>query len=991
MFVVVSCGAPPKPVAPRKQEPAPVASVVPPPAMRPEAPLRALRTGRLNPTESPAVALQVVARATVGDSEILEATLPLFEPDSGVWFGTSTWVGVTPPDGTLAFVGLAAMTNVKPGGQALPTGLHLWVRRPKSDAPLAGTFYTAAGMDGGRATPGHRIPFTATMDAKVAAPKDLEQRWGVALATEFEAHPGVFYRFAAARTRQRFVGTKPVKNEIRGPIRHDNDLSELMDTMTGRLSIQEALERDRALYLEASRKKANVAIATLKPPALSAHPWAELYRALHVNAVEEPFARATPAEFWFVRARTLTALFDVTDAVEDWGAPAADFLDARTEDRGTFARYQTELGFERSAVTRILGPELVQDLAIVGSDPYIHEGTDVTVLFHVKNAALFHASLSGLSAKLGAEHGGLATTTFAHEGVTVTVEKSADGALRRHSATVDDVELVSNSAAAIRRVITTIHGKGARLSDQSDFVYMLARDHEAKGDVLVYLGDAFIASVVGPKQKIGEERRQLALADLSQPGYASLLHGFIQGKAPKSVDDLLRTKLLDRAELKHQDGAPITWTPEAGARSKWGTPAALEPLLDMPSPAVVSLPEQRGYESFAREYESIWSEHIDPVALRVRDDNSSGHTRLNLELRVLPLLRNDYREFIEMAGAARTSVANVKSGARIVVGIGKDAPLRRELTSNGRRLGFGDRFSLDWVGDYALVGVANRNELANAVLTQFGEYLEIPPDAPPPRDSFIALLEELPVYAAIQVKSRLAAGVALGVLREIGEKESSGLAKWGTAATYRGTPITTVTGHEGHSTLTLYYGLTADALVFALSEAAVHVAIDELLDMPPVPLDPKTKDDPSTGQAVFDLAGAAGSPLYWALAWGATAAFLDETSDAPSLAEAVLRGDPGAAADPAHARAVFRSVFGSVPLTLEGKEFTLGPDGIGFPPRGSASSPVFPELPFPGSPLDKLLSRLARFRTALSFDDEPGSTPTQAFQSLHARATVELR
>ncbi len=57
-----------------------------------------------------------------------------------------------------------------------------------------------------------------------------------------------------------------------------------------------------------------------------------------MNAAEEPFARATPAEFWFVRARTLTSLFDVTDAVEAWGAPAADFLDARTEDRGTFAR-----------------------------------------------------------------------------------------------------------------------------------------------------------------------------------------------------------------------------------------------------------------------------------------------------------------------------------------------------------------------------------------------------------------------------------------------------------------------------------------------------------------------------------------------------------------------------------------------------------------------------------------------------------------------------
>ncbi len=242
------------------------------------------------------------------------------------------------------------------------------------------------------------------------------------------------------------------------------------------------------------------------------------------------------------------------------------------------------------------------------------------------------------------------------------------------------------------------------------------------------------------------------------------------------------------------------------------------------------------------------------------------------------------------------------------------------------------------------------------------------------------------------MKSRLTAGVALGVLREIGERESSGLAKWGTAATYRGTPITTVTGHEGHSTITLYYGLTADALVFALSEGALHVAVDELLDMPPVPLDPKTKDDPSTGQAVFDLAGAAGSPLYRALSWGATRAFLDETNDAPSLAEAVLRGDPGAASrSPRTRRAVFRAVFGSVPLTLEGKEFTLGPDGIGFPPRGSASSPVFPELPFPAPPSTSCsLDSRASGRPCRS-TTSPAPRPRKPSRASTRGPTVELR
>jgi hypothetical protein len=265
------------------------------------------------------------------------------------------------------------------------------------------------------------------------------------------------------------------------------------------------------------------------------------------------------------------------------------------------------------------------------------------------------------------------------------------------------------------------------------------------------------------------------------------------------------------------------------------------------------------------------------------------------------------------------------------------------------------------------------------------------PSATAERSHAIATtLQDLPVYAAIQVKSRVAAALALGVLREIGEREAAGLASWDTATAYRGTQITSVTAREGRATVTLYYGLTADALVMALNEAALHVAIDTLFDAPPKPID-EARQDPSAAQSVLELAFTPGSPLYRSLAWGATAALLDEPNDAPSLAEAVLRGDPSARADPARARAAYRAVLGVVPLTLEGKDFALGADGIAFPPRGTINAPVWPELPVPGSPLEKVLSGLTRLRTALSFEDEPGSAPDHRLQSLHAHITVEER
>jgi hypothetical protein len=42
--------------------------------------------------------------------------------------------------------------------------------------------------------------------------------------------------------------------------------------------------------------------------------------------------------------------------------------------------------------------------------------------------------------------------------------------------------------------------------------------------------------------------------------------------------------------------------------------------------------------------------------------------------------------------------------------------------------------------------------------------------------------------------------------------------------------------------------------------------------------------------------------------------------------------------------------------------------------------------------VERVLTRLARLRSSLSFDDEPAlATPTARVQSFHARARLELR
>ena len=554
--------APPQPPAP-KPEPAPASSHKPgadassllTEEVEPQSP--ELRTGRLKPLEhGDPLTLKVRRHALDGDEQLLEVPLPVFAaevPGDSFWFGTEARLSG----------GSAPFQLVSRGKDA---EMLLWLRRPKAEATseVMGDAYTPALG----ARPGHHFRFRAPAPSGALSP-ELPALWATAAVDYLALQPGVFGVSAATRLWSRYkLPNKP------GPLQRDSlgaggslELVDLMDTFSGRSAVQEAIAVHRAGVLSAARQPRTVPIARVLGPQLAHHPWAELSKRLGGTQPEEPLARAVPADFYFVRAQSFGAFTEMLSFVEGVGAPAADLVDRNSTERGTRPRYLAELGVETSDLSRVLGPEVVQDFAITGSDPYLHEGSDVTLIFRLKSPLLFRAALFKSLSAHGSAHGGTQGSSFTHEGVTVDVARSADGRVRQHHAVVTDLELVSNSPAAIRRVISAIQGKLPRLADEPDFRYMLARDAGVPAELLAFIGDRFVENVVGPAQKIAEARRQVALSELSAAPLAALLYGWVHGRSPTDGNALLRSGLLAASELKHQDGAPIAWAPGSAPRS----------------------------------------------------------------------------------------------------------------------------------------------------------------------------------------------------------------------------------------------------------------------------------------------------------------------------------------------------------------------------------------------------------------------------------------
>jgi hypothetical protein len=999
VLCLVACA--PAPAAPPQPAPAPIASQ-PAPALpavlagEAEPVASELRTGRIAPVEHAEVlGLEVRRHALDGGEQLLEIVLPEFANESpGDLFWLNTEARLT---GSSAPFQLVSRGN---DGEML-----LWLRRPKSESAgeIAGDAYTPAVG----AQPGHHFRFRAPAPGGAVSP-ELPASWATAASEYLSAQPGVFGMAAALRLHARYkLPGKPTR-AWDGASDASGELALLMDTFTGRSAVQEALALRRNGILSAAKLPRTLPIAQLKGPELAQHPWAQLSKRLGGKQPEEPLAKAVPADFYFVRAKSFGAFTEMLGFVQGFGAPAADLFDRASSERGTQQRYLAELGVETSDLSRVLGPEVVEDFAVTGSDPYLHEGSDVTLIFRLKSPLLFRAALQKALASHGAAHGGTQASSFAHEGVTVNVARSPDGRVRQHHAFVAELELVSNSPAAIRRVISAIQGKSPKLADEPDFRYMLARDADVPAELLAFIGDRFVAGVVGPAQKIAEARRQVALAELTSPPVAALLYGWVHGKSPADKKELLRSGLLGPAELTHHDGARIDWSPGAAARSTWGTPAALEPLIDLPAVAKVSTAERDGYAQFAQQYQWRWGEYIDPIALRVSSTRRGEGKSLHAELRVLPLVPAESATKYDLSGDGRVAPAELSAGARFTLAIGQYGYLRESL---GRLLGAvsrGGELKLDWLGDYAMLGFADRAELLVAARSARGAR-ELPIERPASAEEMgrsssardeLALIAGLPVYAVVGLRSRVAAVVALAAARHLAESTAPGAFDWAPFAAHRGVEVVRILAKERGREIALYYAMAGDALLVTFNRSVMRGLIEQALDGKL----PAQKGAGSThtkdAQAVFELAPLKKGPLRSILASALAMAALETARSSRSAAEAVLRGVPESAHRPDRSAELSLAYLGAIPVTPDGRRYALAPEGIVDPLRGSPHAPEWPVLPTAESSADRVLSAFARLRSDLSFDDEPqlngapapgagGGAPR--LRSLRARLDLTLR
>ncbi len=459
-----------------------------------------------------------------------------------------------------------------------------------------------------------------------------------------------FFQYCLLQSQARY-GVEPPPIPKRMPTR-DSLETGLYKVFSGSLAIQESLQR-QTLSAAPELGDYDRHISTLQPPQLRSLDFKKLLQEKRERENVEPqlheIAKLVPGDQYFVHFNSMKSLGEAIDLSSQWGDNLLRPYTLTAQDNRLQARLEEQLGLRRRDLERLFADGAATEVAITGSDPYLLDGTDVTMIFRIVDEPAFTKAAVGWAAEAKQRHPELVERDFNYRGHQVTVRYTNDRVVSSFITKHNDYLIYSNSHRAIRRIVDTTLSEGDSLYSAADYRYVttILPPVAADDSGYYFASQEFIKRVVGPEAKISQKRRVQCFNNLVMQNNASLFFRLEYGRSPKSLSEMIEKRFIAPQKIVCPHGGAYafdvdgdTCTCSLHNRLRYLTPNAELTVLN------VSAEEAAEYDRYKSRYQSFWQKLFDPIATRITIDR-----RVRLETCVLPLanssIYSDFRESVD--------------------------------------------------------------------------------------------------------------------------------------------------------------------------------------------------------------------------------------------------------------------------------------------------------------------------------------------------------
>ncbi len=511
----------------------------------------------------------------------------------------------------------------------------------RGDAPLQLTFYT----------PQPRTVTVRPVRDAAGRRRVLEAWWreysrqpGL-LAPNSDDYPPVVENYLTATLARRLNLAMPPRRT--GLFGSDNgDLEQAVGLILGTESIRATMQLET--LLDAGPR---AAAATLPLPPAIAPPTAPAPEVPEGVAIE-PIALHVPEECFYVRFGTFVNYLWLSNFQKQWGGDLQNMIALRGINYDLNNKLQRQLSLRETALSKILGPTVIADVALVGSDMFVREGASIGVMFQARNNFLLGSNLRQLRKETLDGVDGATETTVSIGGRDVSYLSTPSGSVRSYYVVDGDYHFVSTSRTLVQRFLEAGAGQGTLGADVRFRHARSVLPLDRNDTVFAYLSDKFFANMIGPAYRVEMTRRMQAAVDIEQIKLARLA-AEAEGLVAHSVEELIGADLLPANFASRADGSRPVDEGLQIVDSLRGGLGSFVPIADVAVERVAPA-EQQAYEGFARYYRAQVRQ-MGPIMVGVqRQELGDGLERMTLEMHGAPIVRTPYGELADLAGPATT-------------------------------------------------------------------------------------------------------------------------------------------------------------------------------------------------------------------------------------------------------------------------------------------------------------------------------------------------
>ncbi len=370
------------------------------------------------------------------------------------------------------------------------------------------------------------------------------------------------------------------------------------------------------------------------------------------DVVVESLATRVPPECFYLRFGSFNNYVWFQELSTRFGGDIGQAVLMRGFNYEASARMERMLGAKLTAIAKMFGDKIIDDMALIGTDLYVKEGASLGALFSTKNTALLMSTMQA-DRKAAAKANPTATwENVKISGRDVSLLSTPDNRLRSFLASDGDYVFVTTSSTLMRRFLE-IGGGEPSLASTASFqwarVWMPAANNYS---VFAFLAPDFFHRLVSPEYQIELRRRLESIAHLEIAELASAA-AVAEGIAPDDVAEMQAAGLLPAWFDQRADGARTLRNDGRWIDSLRGGRGSFLPIADVDLVNVSDV-ESSGYAKIADFYQDQWRQ-MDPLLFGLRRFELEGHPgieRVAVEGYIAPFGKQKYGWIANLLGPA---------------------------------------------------------------------------------------------------------------------------------------------------------------------------------------------------------------------------------------------------------------------------------------------------------------------------------------------------